>query len=73
MKFTEEKLNEIAEQELKVADFKNETFAKTVRSGLYLWAYFAAQVEYEDEVAVRDELRNHLAEEKENYKKIENL
>lgn len=59
MKFTEERLFEIAEEEYSTAglDAHNE--------GTEQWAYYSAQQEYADEEAVRAELRKFIEEEKE--------
>lgn len=59
MKFTEERLFEIAEEEYATAglDAHNEGTAQ--------WAYASAAQEYADEEAVRAELRKFIEEEKE--------
>lgn len=59
MKFTEERLFEIAEEEYTAAglDAHNE--------GTEEWAYASAHEEYADEEAVREELRKFIEEEKE--------
>ena len=58
MKFTAERLFEIAEEEYATAglDAHNE--------GTEEWAYYSAHEEYADEEAVREELRGFIAEEK---------
>jgi hypothetical protein len=58
MKFTEERLFEIAEEEYATAglDAHNEGTAQ--------WAYASAAQEYADEEEVRAELRGFIAEEK---------
>ena len=58
MKFTEERLFEIAEEEYATAglDAHNE--------GTEEWAYYSAAQEYADEEEVREELRGFIAEEK---------
>lgn len=59
MKFTAERLFEIAEEEYRTAglDAHNE--------GTEEWAYYSAAQEYADEEEVRAELRGFIAEEKE--------
>lgn len=59
MKFTEERLFEIAEEEYATAglDAHNEGTAQ--------WAYASAQQEYADEEEVRAELRGFIEQEKE--------
>lgn len=59
MKFTAERLFEIAEEEYSVAglDAHNE--------GTEEWAYASANEEYENEEAVRAELRGFIEQEKE--------
>ena len=59
MKFTAERLFEIAEEEYAAEglDAHNEGTAQ--------WAYYSAQQEYADEEEVRTELRKFIAEEKE--------
>lgn len=64
MKFTEERLFEIAEEEYATAglDAHNE--------GTEEWAYASAAQEYADEEAVREELRKFIEEEKEFAREI---
>lgn len=59
MKFTEERLFEIAEEEYATAglDAHNDGTAQ--------WAFYSAQQEYANEEEVREELRKFIAEEKE--------
>lgn len=59
MKFTAERLFEIAEEEYSVAGLDAHT------EGTEEWAYASAAQEYADEEEVRTELRGFIAEEKE--------
>lgn len=59
MKFTEERLFEIAAEEYTAAGLDANT------EGTAQWAYYSAQEEYENEEAVREELRGLIATEKE--------
>ena len=67
MKFSSERLYEIAKEEYTAADFLPEgTEFHTWKEGVGNWAYYSAQQEYDSEEDVREELRGYIAEEKEN-------
>ena len=64
MKFSIERIYEIAEEEYTTADFLPEGTEFYTWKGN--WAYYSAQQEYENEEEVRDEIRGYIVEEKEN-------
>ena len=67
MKFSIERLYEIAKEEYATADFLPEdTEFYTWKEGVGNWAYCSAQQEYDSEEEVREEIRGYIAEEKEN-------
>ena len=67
MKFSIERLYEIAKEEYAAADFLPEgTEFHTWKEGVGNWAYYSAQQEYDSEEEVRDEIRGYIVEEKEN-------
>ena len=67
MKFSIEKLYEIAEEEYAAANFIPEgTEFHTWKEGVGNWAYYSAQQEYDSEEEVREEIRGCIVEEKEN-------
>ena len=67
MKFSSERLYEIAKEEYATADFLPEgTNFHTWKEGVGNWAYYSAQQEYESEEKVREEIRGYIVEEKEN-------
>ena len=67
MKFSIEKLYEIAKEEYAAADFLPEgTDFHIWKEGVGNWAYYSAQQEYDSEEEVREEIRGYIVEEKEN-------
>ena len=67
MKFSIERLYEIAKEEYTAADFlPGGTNFYTWKEGVGNWAYYSAQQEYESEEEVREEIRGYIVEEKEN-------
>ena len=67
MKFSSEKLYEIAEEEYAAANFiPKGTEFHTWKEGVGNWAHYSAQQEYTSEEEVRDEIRDYIVEEKEN-------
>ena len=67
MKFSIDRIYEIAREEYTAADFLPEdTDFHTWKEGVGNWAYYRAQQEYESEAEVREEIRGYIVEEKEN-------
>ena len=67
MKFSIEKLYEIAKEEYATADFLPEgTDFHIWKEGVGNWAHYSAQQEYDSEKEVREEIRGYIVEEKEN-------
>ena len=67
MKFSIERLYEIAQEEYTTANFLPEgTDFHTWKEGVGNWAYYSAQQEYNSEEEVREEIRGYIVEEKEN-------
>ena len=67
MKFSIEKLYEIAKEEYAAANFLPEgTEFYTWKEGVGNWAYSSALQEYDSEEEVREEIRGYIVEEKEN-------
>ena len=66
MKFSIERIYEIAEEEYSTANFLPEdTNFHTQKEGVGDWAYYSAQQEYDSEEEVREEIRGYIATEKE--------
>ena len=67
MKFSINRLFEIAKEEYATANFLPEgTAFYTWKEGVGNWAYYSALQEYASEEEVREEIRGYIAEEKEN-------
>ena len=67
MKFSIDRLFEIAKEEYTAANFLPEgTNFHTWKEGVGNWAYYSALQEYDSEEDVREELRGYIVEEKEN-------
>ena len=67
MRFSIERLYEIAEEEYTSANFiPGGTNFCTWKEGVGNWAYYSAKQEYDSEEEVRDEIRGYIVEEKEN-------
>ena len=66
MKFSIEKLYEIAKEEYATANFlPGDTNFYAWKEGVGDWAYFSALQEYDSEEDIREELRGYIAKEKE--------
>ena len=67
MRFSIERLYEIAKEEYAATDFLHGGIeCYTWKEGVGNWAYYSAKQEYDSEEEVRDEIRGYIVEEKEN-------